>query len=458
MPDSHHDPSQSAKSPLPPRRPDGEKPRAFADQSVEPIALPGTEESTGRPPGALPIRDKASLPSHRQSDRALPAFTPAPYQADSPADLSAPIRAELPQPRRADEHPKFRPPHPSTEHVEEPAGAAEATATPHPPAEPSPSPPPPAAPPPASRPVKHRLAANRRPELLRQSAVEADPESTDAWGGTIEDHDRRSGRRLLLWAALVSLPLAAFAIWQSIGRPGAPQAARPAPVAPATPESDAAEETRRAGEIAKRFLATTTLDERAALVRHPEITRPRMEAWYSDANPLKPNQVLSFDDRSAEQTIDGVTFIMLTVELDNRQPRSIALERLPDGGFLVDWESFVFWSDPKWPEFLSKEPAGSSDFRVVVKIENYFNYGYSDPEKWFCYMLKDPENWAHSWGYCPIDSEVGMTLNRMIRRQRQQGQDEIKAVLKLKFEESGKGRNQVLIEEVVQDGWIIPSP
>jgi hypothetical protein len=183
-----------------------------------------------------------------------------------------------------------------------------------------------------------------------------------------------------------------------------------------------------------------------------------MEAWYSDANPLKPNQVLSFDDRSAEQTIDGVTFIMLTVELDNRQPRSIALERLPDGGFLVDWESFVFWSDPKWQEFLSKEPAGSSDFRVVVKIENYFNYGYSDPEKWFCYMLKDPENWAHSWGYCPIDSEVGMTLNRMIRRQRQQGQDEIKAVLKLKFEESGKGRNQVLIEEVVQDGWIIPSP
>lgn len=296
--------------------------------------------------------------------------------------------------------------------------------------------------------------------MTQQGTIDHDPELTDAWGQAPHDAgtERRKSRRLVLWAALIGAPLAGFALWQSLGRPGATAPSTTAPVVATESSVDAAGESRRAGEAVKKFLSAATIDEASALVRHPEVTKPRMQAWYSPANPLKPRSVLEFHDRSAEQTIDGVDFLMVTMELDDHTSRSIAVEKQPDGTFLVDWESFVFWSEPRWPEFLSKEPDGSHNFRVTVQIDNYFNFGYADAKQWFCYKLEDPDRWATCWGYSSIDSEPGMKINRMIRRQLQQGQNQVKAILKLKFEPGGKGRNQVLIEDVVQDGWVEAGP
>lgn len=457
MPDSPPDPNRlPAKSALPARRPEGEKPRAFADQSADPIGLPTDEVPLQPPPPELRSpRDKSSLPSGRNKERALPTFTPAPYQVETPANPSPARRAELPGPRKPDEHPKFRPPQP----LPEPEPAPDPLSPPSQDTNPVPSEA--APPPPAPRPTKHRLANNRVLELKRQGTIEADPELTESWGGGGAEApaDRQRSRRLAFWAALISLPLIALAVWQSLGRPGSAAPTPPPPVPQSLgPSVDAAEETRRAAEVVKRFLATATLEERAAFVRHPEITKPRMEKWHSPANPLKPRKVVDFRDRSSEQTIDDVTFLMLNMVLDDHLPRSIAVEKTKDGGYLVDWESFVFWSDPRWPEFLSKESEGASEFRVVVSIDTYFNYGYDDAKKWFCYKLSDPENWANCWGYCSIDSEAGMQINRMIRRQRQQGENQIKAILKLRFEDAGRGHNQVLIEEVVEDGWIKIGP
>lgn len=447
MPDPPSDPGgPHPKASLPARRPDGDKPRAFAEQAAEPIGLPdGAGRLQPAPPEIVARRGKASLPTERNKERALPTLTPAPYQAEPTPGHGQAVRAELPGRRGPDELPKFRPP--ATPNDDAPAAGLPAAAAPAPSA-------------PAPRPAKHRLAANRVLELKRQDTIEADPEVTEAWGGGGQDAvtDHRRSRRVIAWAALIGAPLAAFAVWQSLGRPGSSPPAPTTRVVSTSTSADPAEESRQASEVVQQFLAASTIEERAAFVRHPAITKPRMEAWHSAANPLKPLAVLEFNDRSAEQTIDGVAFIMLSMETDDRYQRAVALEKLPDGKFLVDWESFVSWSDPRWPEFLSKEPGGAHDFRVEVSIDNYFNFAYQDPKQWFCFKLIDPEGWAHCWGYCTIDSEAGLKINRMIRRQRQQGEDVIKAILRLKFEAAGKGRNQVLIEDVIQDGWLRATP
>jgi|GEM_PF-1849636 len=461
MPDSPSDSSRHAKPSLPKRRPEGEKPRGFSDQTAEPILAPPPAGGSLAPPSPelLANRAKATLPRERNRERQLPSLTPAPYQAEPGTGSMPSVRAELPSRRSADEVSRLRPPHPPADDLPEAdeadaadaaaAAVAFATST----AEVD------AAAPPGPRHANHRLGASRRLEMKRQGTVDFDPEVADSWGKEKEDPEtsRRGGRRFIGWAAAIAVPLVGFVVWQSLGRPGLGASDTIAQPEAATGSGiDSAEESRRAGELVSRFLATTTVEERAALVRHPEITKPRLAAWHSPANPLKPLAVLEFDDRSSEQTIDGVTFVMLSMALDDFTRRAIAVERQADGGFLVDWESFVFWSEVKWPEFLSREPAGTHEFRVAVEIDTYFNCGYEDPQKWFCYKLTDPENWAHCWGYCSLDSEAGMKINRMIRRQRQQGQNQIKTILRLKFDEAGRGRNQVLIEDVVQDGWVKP--
>jgi hypothetical protein len=476
MPDPPPDPAQPApKTSLPAKRPRGKKPRTQAE--------PPPETTAPAAKGKKNSQNPASLPARRNKKRELPKFTPAPYQAETTSGETPAVRAELPEPRGPHNPPKFRPPSPSDEatdatdvHVAPDAtGTTDPAATTFPDDIASPLTPPLSArlpdspspdrlfetgtPTPPPRPVKHRLGSNRRPEFKPQETVESDPEVTEDWGGRSQEASTgpRRGRRLALGAFLISAPLIAYAVWHSLGRPGTATPDTPAPIE-RTVFSDPAEESRQAGEVVKRFLASATLDERAAFVRHPETTRPRMEAWYSDSHPLTPLSVLSFDDRTSEQTINGVTFLVLIMETDDRYQRAVALEKRPDGSYLVDWESFVFWSETRWPEFLSKEPAATHEFRVRVSLDTYFNFAYNDPKQWFCYKLIDPEDWAHCWGYCPIDSDAGVKLNRMIRRQRQHGEDVIKVILKLRFEESGKGRNQVLIEDVVEDGWIKAAP
>lgn len=461
MPDPPPDPARTTpKTSLPGRRPRGKKPRSQAADPPQSAPAPGQAKAASRGP--------SSLPSKRKEKNQLPQFTPAPYQAETTPGHTPTVRAELPEPRGPHNPPKFRPPvttedTPATDDRTTPDPTADAASADAPAdAPPDRSAPPeehPTPPSPAPRTVKHRLGANRRPDFKPQETIESDPEITQEWGGRQADPSTgsRLGRRLVLGASLLGVPLIAFAIWHSLGRPGTASPAAPAPVEK-TVSSDPAEESRQAAETVKRFLAASTIEERAALVRHPETTRPRMETWHSDSHPITPLSVLSFDDRSSEQTLDGINFLVLSMETDDRYQRAVALEKRPDGSYLVDWESFVFWSEPRWSEFLSKEPATAHDFRVTVSLDTYFNFTYNDPKQWFCYKLTDPEDWAHCWGYCPIDSDVGVKLNRMIRRQRQHGENVIKAILKLRFEESAKGRNQVLIEDVVQDGWIKAKP
>jgi hypothetical protein len=429
---------------LPPARAKGDQPRAFAIDPP-PELLP-TPASFPRSP-ATPSGQRSVLPLTRKSERPMPELTPAPYQpelsASSRAAAPAP-RADLPAPRPANESPRMRAPLP-TEDTPPPAPAPARTEPPRPPAESAP------------RAANHPIAGSRRLPFRPQGTIDFDPETKDNWGQRVDDPAAATARgsRIALWALLIAVPLVAGVLWQTFhrGRPSTPEA-EPRTL---TPGAVAAEEVRAASETTRQFLATTTVDDRARLVRHPEVTKPRMQAWHTPANPLRPLKVLRFNDRSTEQTIDGVTFILLIMELDDFTTRAIGLERT-GSGFLVDWESFVFWSEIPWGEFLTKQPAEPGDFRVSVEISDYYSGAFDDQTKFLCYRLTDPENWGNCYGYCGIDSEVGMEINRMIRRQRQAGGNVVKAILRLRFLPESRGHNQVVIEDVIQDGWLSPAP
>ena len=46
----------------------------------------------------------------------------------------------------------------------------------------------------------------------------------------------------------------------------------------------------------------------------------------------------------------------------------------------------------------------------------------------------------------------------MLRRQQTQGESHVKAIVRLRFETDGRGRRQVLIDDVLQDGWLRTEP
>ena len=298
------------------------------------------------------------------------------------------------------------------------------------------------------------------PTLHPWQPSEAVQESETAWG-TEPSPDSPSAppsHRKLAWigwsvACLLILTVA----WQLTGPARQSTPVLPPPAPPTAPPATA-DTAREAAEVARAFLATTTLDDRLRFIRHPEATRARMAAWHTTDRPLQPLQVLSFHDRWAEERVGDATFLMMYMEMADFTQRAIAMERRPDGSLAVDWESFEYWSDVPWTTFLETEPPQAVEFRVVAEYDSYYNFNYSDADAWVCFRLTDPADQAHAWGYCPPGSAPATTLAHLLSRQQQQGNPQAKAILLLRFEPGTHGRRQLRIDAVVQEHWLKPDP
>lgn len=294
-------------------------------------------------------------------------------------------------------------------------------------------------------------------------ASSRDPESTDHWGGPPPEglHPSQPTTHRLAWIGLlVAMAFSGTVAWQIAPRPGHNQPARP-PARPAhelIPSIAPADLARQAAERVRAFLATTSIDERAAFVRHPEITRSRMQAWHTDDRPLLPLDVLSFHERWAEEPVGPYSFVMLYMEMADFTTRAIALERHPTKGLLVDWESFESWSEIPWSEFLASPITSPVEFRVVVEYDTYHNFEFADSAVWRCFRLSDPANQEHAWGYCPVESPAAVDLAHLLRRQRRQGTTQAKAIVSLRSASPDPARRQFTIESFVHDSWLKPDP
>ncbi len=423
---------------LPGPRAESASPRAFAEDvppSATAVAADGTPALPKPPADILAQSPHTALPAKRHVERPVPALTPAVYQTE-PAKADAPRgRATLPAKRAEDEAPRLKvradvsaPPAPPA------SSAAEALSAPK-----------------APEAARRHVTSDRMPKFKPFEVEPADPERSNRWGTTGTDARPARGRFLII--GLLAVALGGVVAWFSLK---APRAAGDITAPEETYDSSQGVEKARATEaVIEKFLSADTVEARAAWVRHPEATRPRMEAWHADGRPLRPLTLEKFLPRANESTVDGSSFIIRSVEIKGQGVKAIAVEETPEG-LRVDWESFAFWADPPWAEFLATTPETAADYRVSVAPDDYFNHAYADSEKFFCFKLIDPENQEHVWGYCPLDSEIGQALNSLVRRYRRAGTRRPKAILRLRFEEAGRNHKQVLIESVVQDGWILP--
>jgi hypothetical protein len=220
-----------------------------------------------------------------------------------------------------------------------------------------------------------------------------------------------------------------------------------------------------AKRVLARFLNADTLDKLAAEVRHPDITRPRMERALGNT-PIKPRKIRVESPSWSEIRIEDTEFIRASMELDDYRVYPITLELIPGGEPKVDWESFVSWSELPWKDFLKSPPEQAVDYRVTATLDptdQYYNYSFKGRElDLLCFKLEDPEKYASCWAYCDKDSEAASQLLLNLKRSRQhgivnnEGKIAISCILRLRFPPEGMKTNQVLIEKFVSDSWVLP--
>ena len=141
---------------------------------------------------------------------------------------------------------------------------------------------------------------------------------------------------------------------------------------------------------------------------------------------------------------------MTVVRTRDFEERVISFVETADG-LKVDWEAWVGWSEMPWSEYKSKRPAEPKVFRVVVKPSEYYNRDFSDEVKWKSFRIESPDGLESMYGYADAASELAARLKPP------SDTGVMMVVLRLRFPESATSGEQVLIDEILAEGWVLES-
>jgi hypothetical protein len=214
---------------------------------------------------------------------------------------------------------------------------------------------------------------------------------------------------------------------------------------PSAPTRGDAEFLRLAEPMARSFLDAKTVDEMLPLVRDAERAGPRMKRFYRDGTLDAPG--MSAFNIDSEVIHEG---IISSVRLRTRDfdERRMSFVETPDGP-RIDWESWAGWSGLAWDEFLETKPRDPVLFRVVLSDVDYYNTVFRDEAKWRSYRLESPDGSHSLYGYAERDSVLDARLRPGPDVKRRD------FILMLRFPADGETRDQVVIDRVVAEGWVL---
>lgn len=274
---------------------------------------------------------------------------------------------------------------------------------------------------------------------------------------------RRGERRQMLWmlvggAALFLLILAGVLVTMlggaAVSPPVAPSqpattaapAVTPEAAPAAVPASDAAFLVE-AEPLAKKFLEARRIDELLPLVRNPSVAEARMRRHYPDGSLAAPGMA-GFNLDAALTRLGTIT--TLKVRTRDYAEKTLGFVATPQG-LKIDWESWVGWSDQSWQDFLASKSTTPQVFRLILSSVDYYNFAFTDDTKWQAYRLISPDESHAIYGY----AERGSKVNGRLRPPPDGAQ--VPMILALKFPAAATSNNQVLVDQVVAEGWVLES-
>lgn len=219
----------------------------------------------------------------------------------------------------------------------------------------------------------------------------------------------------------------------------------PGQEAPVANQRSDAEFLRLAEPMARSFLEARSVDEMLPFIRNAERSGPRMKRFYGGGTVDAPG--MSAFNIDSEVIHEGVisSVRLRTRDFDERQ---IAFVETSDG-LKIDWESWAGWSGLPWEDFLNTKPGDPVLFRVVLSDVDYYNMAFRDEAKWRSYRLESHDGSRFVYGYAERDSVTDARLRPGPDVKRR------KFIVMLRFPADGASRDQVVIDRVVTEGWVL---
>lgn len=231
----------------------------------------------------------------------------------------------------------------------------------------------------------------------------------------------------------------------------APKVEEPAPDAGKAPTLalDGKDFAERGQQIASKFVEAKSVDELLPLIRGGESMRVIVTAYHKE-HPLQQETLRKFAENGSYSQVENMFYT--NIGLSDFSSRAIAFERTADGQYLIDWESWVGWCESEWDAYREQRPTKPQIFRVKLKTLDYYNFAFQDERKWRSFRLASADDESSLYGYVERDSKVEGDLLQTMK-----GTAGANVIVRLMYPDKAQSADQVIITEVLQDGWSSPN-
>lgn len=205
------------------------------------------------------------------------------------------------------------------------------------------------------------------------------------------------------------------------------------------------EQVAQLEEFLTGLFAAKTVDEMLPYVRPTDNIKEKMIKFYKgESLSHSPFKKLT----QAQNTPNYPGYLTFSSQNQDYSNQTGVLKYSKDE-ILLDWESFVAYSDMTWAELAEKKPTEPVRVRVSAKRAFYYNDQFTDETKWQAVSLISPNEEDPIYGYVQKNSATAQRLFNF------GNSDNLRLILDVYFPEDASKGDQVFIDSVVELGWVI---
>lgn len=217
-------------------------------------------------------------------------------------------------------------------------------------------------------------------------------------------------------------------------------------------EIDARQTIDTIKDVVRKFYAAGSSEEILRCVRHADRVGESVRKYYTD-HPLKPAEVTAVVDMTPLTIGTSGGFWVVLTKLNTGEDGKLVVEVYSPTEAKVDWETHVCAQPMEWDRFVKDRPAGlRGDFRVYVEMEKFYNYEFSDSNKYQAYKLTTLGSDEVMYGYALRDGQAYRAIHETFS---QNTILKVPLLLRLHLQEGLQSKSGVLIEEVVSPRWLL---
>lgn len=166
--------------------------------------------------------------------------------------------------------------------------------------------------------------------------------------------------------------------------------------------------------VLARYLQAASWRERLPFVFEPERVEALMQRQYEERKDRDPEhgRLLA----AGIITAGSSKVLNLQFACTTRPDAGMRanFHRTRAGKLLLDWESWVAWSEKAWPDFKQERSQLEVVMRAVASESSYYNYEFSESWRWLAVKLRSPDGLHNVTGYVERNSIFGVALANLI--------------------------------------------